>query len=64
VRGSIQRKRVSHQLGPVTTKGKRPPIEIVREAERHMADVNVGIFAPENIVTVGDFVERLLAIGC
>jgi integrase len=59
VRGSIQRKRVSHQLGPVTTKGKRPPVEIVRESERHMAEVNGGIFAPENIVTVGDFVERV-----
>jgi integrase len=57
VRGSIERKRVSHQLGPVTTRGKKPPADIVGEAERHMADVNSGVFAAERIVTVGDFVE-------
>jgi len=32
-----QRKRVTHQLGPVTTRGKRPPSDIMTEAERHMA---------------------------
>jgi len=25
VNGKIERKRVTHQLGPVTTRGKRPP---------------------------------------
>jgi integrase len=59
VRGSIERKRVSYCLGPVTTRGKRPPADIVREAEKHMAEVNAGVFAAERIVTVGDFVERV-----
>jgi hypothetical protein len=57
VRGSIVPKRVSRQLGPVTTRGKRPPADIVREAERHMAEVNSGVLVAERIVTVGDFVE-------
>ena len=34
--GTIERKRVTHRLGPVTTRGKSPPAEIVAEAERHM----------------------------
>jgi integrase len=57
--GQIERKRVTHQLGPVTTRGKRPPADIVTEAERHMATVNSGIIPAERIVTVGDFVERV-----
>ena len=40
--GTIERKRVTHQLGPVTTRGKRPPADIVTEAERHMATINSG----------------------
>ena len=28
INGSIERKRVTHQLGPVTTRGKRPPRDI------------------------------------
>ena len=31
---------VTHALGPVTTRGKRPPAEIVTESERYMATVN------------------------
>jgi integrase len=57
--GTIQQKRVSHLIGPVTTRGKRPPAEIVREAERHMAAVNSGIMDAERVVTIGDFVERV-----
>jgi hypothetical protein len=57
VRGSIERKRVSHCLGPVTSRGKRRPADIVLEAERHMVDVNSGVFTAERIVTVSDYVE-------
>lgn len=57
--GVIERKRVSHQLGEVTTRGKRPPAHIVTEAERHMATVNSGALPAERIVTVGDFVSRV-----
>lgn len=59
VGGAIERKRVTHLLGPVTTRGKKPPADIVKEAERHMATVNGGAIPPERIITVGDFVERV-----
>ena len=59
ISGTIERKRVTHQLGQVTTRGKRPPADIVDEAERHMATVNSGTIPPDRIVTVSDFVERV-----
>ena len=59
VSGNIERKRVSHQLGPVTTRGKRPPADIVTEAERHMATVNSGTMSAERIVTITDFAEHV-----
>lgn len=55
----IERKRVPHSLGPVTTRGKRPAADIVAEAERHMATVNSGAIPPDRIVTISDFVERV-----
>lgn len=57
--GIIERKRVTHFLGEVTTRGKRPPADIVTEAERHMATVNRGTIPAERIVTIGDFVEKI-----
>jgi integrase len=59
VSGNIERKRVSHQLGPVTTRGKRPPADIVTEAELHMATVNSGTISAGRIVTISDFAERV-----
>jgi integrase len=59
VGGNIERKRVTHPLGPVTTRGKRPPADLVDEAARHMATVNSGTIPAERIVTIGDFVERV-----
>ena len=38
--GTIERSRATQQLGPVTTRGKRPPADIKAEAERHMANIN------------------------
>jgi integrase len=58
VGGTLQRKRYSHQLGPVT-RGKRPPADIVSEAERHMATVNSNAISAERIVTISDFAERV-----
>ena len=55
----MERKRVTHHLGSVTTRGKRPPADIEKEAERHMATVNGGAIPAERIVTIGDFVERV-----
>jgi integrase len=56
---TLQRKRFSHQLGAVTTRGKRPPADIVSEAERHMGTVNGGVIPAERILTISDFVERV-----
>jgi integrase len=57
--GVIERKRVTHQLGPVTTRGKRPPADIMAEAERHMSTINSGTIPADRIVTICDFVERV-----
>lgn len=59
VGGTIERKRVTHLIGQVTTRGKRPPADIVTGAERHMATINSGIIPAERIVTISDFVERV-----
>lgn len=59
VGGTIERKRVTHSIGEVTTRGKRPPADIKTEAERHMATVNSGTVPAERIVTIGDFVGRV-----
>lgn len=59
VGGKVERKRVTYQLGPVSTRGKHPPADIRTEAERHMATVNSGTLIAERIVTIGDFVERI-----
>jgi integrase len=57
INGSIERKRVSHLLGPVTTRGKYVPEDIKNEAAKHMAMINHGCMDPARVVTVGDFVE-------
>ena len=57
--GIVERKRVTHSIGEVATRGKRPPADIKTEAERHMATVNSGTVPADRIVTIGDFVERV-----
>jgi len=57
--GTVERKRVTHLIGEITTRGKRPPADIKTEAERHMATVKGGTVPAERIVTIGDFVERV-----
>ncbi len=42
VGGTVEIKRISHCLGPVTTRGKRPPADIKGIAAEHMATVNGG----------------------
>jgi integrase len=56
---NIERKRVTHQLGPVTTRGKHPPADIQAEAEKHMHSVNNNIIQTERILLLGDFVEQV-----
>ena len=57
--GTIERKRVTHAIGDVTTRGKHPPADVKTEAERHMATVNSGTVPADRIVTISDFVERV-----
>jgi len=57
--GTVERKRVTHALGLVTTRGKLPPADITDLAERHMTTVNQGSIPAERIVTLTDFVERV-----
>jgi len=57
--GTIERKRVTRVLGPVATRGKRPPADIESQAERHMSTINSGAIPAERITTIGDFVERV-----
>ena len=59
VGGVIKRMRVTHKLGPVTTRGKKPPADIVSEAEKHMSTIQTGVIPAERIVTIGDFVEQV-----
>jgi integrase len=60
--GRLVRKRVSHLLGTVTTRGKTPPQEIEDEAERHMLTVRQGELSDTPSVAasmaVTDFVEQ------
>ena len=53
----LERKRVTHYLGEKTTRGKRPPADIVDAAKRHMATVNACCIPAEQITTLADFVE-------
>ena len=59
VDGKLERKRVTHELGPVTTRGKRPPADIKNTAERYMRTLNSSAIPAERIVTISDFVERV-----
>lgn len=55
--GALERKRVTHELGPITTKGKHPPGDIVELGAEHMATVNGHKIPAEQILTIGEFVE-------
>jgi integrase len=57
--GHIVRKRVTHQLGQVTSRGKRPPGDVLDEAKRFMNTVNGCCIPPEHILTIVDFVEAV-----
>src|SRR5438309_2092945 len=53
---TVEKKRVSHCLGSITTRGKHPPADIEEAAEQHMATVNGGKIPAERITTIGEFV--------
>ena len=67
--GEIQRKRITHCLGPVTTRGKRPPDEILahRRVERAARGNGglVGLLKRKNCEqTVADELRNLAAVAC
>ena len=55
--GEVKRVRVAKRLGAVTTRGKKAPATIEREAEVALVDVNRPTYSPDKVVTLGDFVE-------
>ena len=59
ISGALQRKRYSHHLGPINTRGKLPPAAIVEAADRHMSSIRGGVIRAERILTIGDFAERV-----
>jgi len=59
VDGEIQRKRITHCLGPVTTRGKHPPADIVAAAKDHMDSINSCQIPAERNVTLSHFAENV-----
>lgn len=57
--GSLVRKRASHCLGTVVTKGSSPPADILRAAEDFMHNVNTNTVPPEQNVSVDVFFESV-----
>jgi len=59
VEGVITRRRVCKQIAEKTTRGKTPPENVLREAERVMNRVNNCAVEAQNVVSVVHFVERV-----
>jgi integrase len=57
--GLLVRKRVSHCLGEVTTRGIRPPADIHKAAENFMQTRNNSVVPAEHNVTLIDFFESV-----
>ena len=57
--GQLRHDRIAKQIGPVTTRGKRPPRQIEEEARQIVAAANVTNATPERVLTMEEFVERV-----
>jgi hypothetical protein len=57
--GEIVKKKISHKLGPVTTRGKHPPAEIIAAAREHMAGINDRKVPASRNLKLVDFVEQV-----
>lgn len=57
--GVVEQKRVSHCLGDVSTRGKRPPADIVNAAKDHMATAGRSKIPAAHITTIGQFVDKV-----
>jgi len=59
VGGTIERKRLSHALGPITTRGKTPSADIIADAERFMTSVNHCSIPVDQVITFVEFIEAV-----
>src|SRR5262252_8165515 len=59
INGTVENKRVSYCLGPVTTRGKHPPADIEEAAAEYMKTENGSQIPAEHIVAFGDFVVSI-----
>ena len=57
--GQLRHDRIARQIGPVTTRGKRPPREIENEAREIVAAATATNTNPERVLTIGEFVEHV-----
>lgn len=57
--GEVKRVRVCKQLGEVTTRGKVAPAVVTEQAREILSTVNRPACAPEKVVKLGDFVEKV-----
>lgn len=56
IHGELVRTRPTHYLGPVTTRGKKAPDDIVRAAEDFMRSIGACAIPVERIIDISDFV--------
>jgi integrase len=59
VDGQLRHDRIAKQIGPVTTRGKRPPQKIEDEAREIVAAATVTNATPDRVLTIGEFVKRV-----
>ncbi len=64
ISGTLVRKRLGHELGPVTTRGKHPPDEVRKAARLYMATLATSTLPETNAVTVAYFVETMAQCDC
>ena len=57
--GVIERRKVSHKLGPITGKSKKAPPDIVDEARRHMATLTSSQLPSEHVLKMVEFVSQV-----
>jgi integrase len=59
INGRVKRVRVCKQIAEVTTRGKVPPAAVTEQAREILATVNRPACAPDKIVKIGQFVDRV-----
>jgi integrase len=59
VDGELRHVRIAKQLGEVTTRGKKPPREILEKARAIVAAATVNNANPEKVLTLGDFFQSV-----